>query len=93
MRINSIDKLKKVQEQIRVIIQRYNLESVLLSLRESAQQFQFNHSFITANIALFAFRYCTAGHKTKTVHALKCSNSERNENIAATSMKSMKEGK
>ncbi len=67
MEIDTPEKLKAVEDQIRSIIQKHKLETVLLGLREASDNLL---PFVSGGIALSAIRHCTAGHRTQTVVGL-----------------------
>jgi hypothetical protein len=59
--IESLDDLRALEEEIRLGLQKHNLESVLLGLRHYAEHMK---AFVIAGTALFAVRHCTAGPHT-----------------------------
>jgi hypothetical protein len=56
MEINSLDKLDKLEFQIRQQISRFKLGDVLYSLYNIQQMLP---AFISAKVALFAVRFCS----------------------------------
>src|SRR5947208_655755 len=67
MEINSLAALQQLEEMIKRVIEPYKLEQVLFALRKTPTDIE---RFVIGGAALFAVRFCTAGHRRPKVAVL-----------------------